>query len=75
MLTDYIDAVMRHATYEVIEDGSYYGHIATANLTGLWANEQTLVKSVVEDWLIFALERHRPIPTIDDISLTANATV
>ena len=37
MLTDYIDAVMRHATYEVIEDGSYYGHIATANLTGLWA--------------------------------------
>ncbi len=81
MLTDSFDAVMRHATYEVIEDGSYYGHIATANLTSLWANEQTLeacrdeLKSVVEDWLIFALERHRPIPTIDGIRLTANATV
>lgn len=42
MLTDYIDAVMRHATYEMIEDGTYYSHIATANLTDLWANEQTL---------------------------------
>lgn len=78
MLTDYINAVMRHATYEVLEDGTYYGHIATANLTGLWANEQTLeacrdeLRSVVEDWLIFALDRHRPIPVIDGIRLTAN---
>jgi predicted RNase H-like HicB family nuclease len=81
MLTDYIHAVMRHATYEVLEDGTYYEHIAAENLTGLWANEQTLevcrdeLKSVVEDWLIFALERHRPIPVIGGIRLTAHAAV
>jgi len=71
MLTDYINAVMRHANYEVLEYGTCYGHVTTANLTSLWANEQTLeacrdeLKSVIEDWLIFALERHRPIPAID----------
>ncbi|MDQ2783829.1 MAG: type II toxin-antitoxin system HicB family antitoxin [Chloroflexota bacterium] len=70
MLPDYINAIMRHATYELLDDGAYYGHIATANLAGLWANEQTLeacrneLKSVIEDWLIFALECHRTIPVI-----------
>lgn len=78
MLTDYINAAMRYATYELLEDDTYYGHIATDHLTGLWANDQTLeacrdeLKSVVEDWLMLALEKHWPIPVID---LTTKATV
>ena len=35
MLTDYINAAMQHATYEMLKgaSGTYYGHIAAANLT------------------------------------------
>ena len=43
MLTDYIDAVMRRAEYEIPEDdGSYYGEIL--GLQGVFANEETLEK-------------------------------
>ncbi len=59
---------MRHATYEAIEDGTYYGHIATANLTGLWANAPTLeacrdeLKDVIEGWVMLGIALYHEIP-------------
>jgi predicted RNase H-like HicB family nuclease len=73
MLTEYIDAAMRHARYEMFEDKTYYGEIPECN--GVWANEATLeacrndLRSALEDWLIFSLSKQLPIPVIDGIEL------
>ena len=41
MLTNYIQAAMRKAHYEILPDGEgYYGSIP--NLQGIWANADTL---------------------------------
>ena len=68
MLTEYIEAAMHRATYEVLEDdGKYFGHIP--GLHGVWANEKTLeecrdeLRSALEDWIVFSLAmevRFRP---------------
>jgi predicted RNase H-like HicB family nuclease len=74
MLTEYIDAAMRHAKYEIFsEDNSYYGEIEECN--GVWANEATLeecrddLRSALEDWLLFSISKQLPIPIIDGIEL------
>ena len=75
MLTDYIRAAMRRATYEKLEDSSYYGEIP--GLEGVWANAQTLeacrddLQSALEDWIMFSLTNNFPIPPIDGITLAA----
>ena len=56
MLTRYIQAAMRQAAYEILEDGSFYGSIP--GFPGLWANEATLeacreeLQSALEDWIL-----------------------
>jgi predicted RNase H-like HicB family nuclease len=74
MLTDYIEAAMRHAKYEIIaDDNSYYGEIPECR--GVWANELTLeetrndLKSTLESWLLFSISKHLPIPSIDGIKM------
>jgi predicted RNase H-like HicB family nuclease len=74
MLTKYIQAAMRRAKYEILEDdGSFFGHIP--ELQGVWANEPTLeacredLESALEDWILFGLHANLPIPTLDDIDL------
>lgn len=78
MLTKYIEAAMRHAEYEIIEDGnSFYGHIA--GLDGLWANASTLeacrdeLRSALEDWLLLGLAWNDTIPVADGIDLNVHA--
>jgi predicted RNase H-like HicB family nuclease len=79
VLTDYIDAALRHATYKILEDGSYWGEIPA--LPGLWGSGPTLeacredLRDVVQDWLIFAFKRDRTIPVIDGIDLNTTAAV
>ena len=66
MLTDHIRAAMHRATYEKLEDGSYYGEIP--RLEDVWANAQTLeacreeLQSALEDWIMFSLTNGFPIP-------------
>jgi hypothetical protein len=40
MLTRYIQAAMRHAQYEMLDDKTFYGSIS--GFEGVWANEATL---------------------------------
>ncbi|MGH2501386.1 MAG: type II toxin-antitoxin system HicB family antitoxin [Ktedonobacterales bacterium] len=69
MFADYLDAVMRHAHYELIEDGTYFG--AIDELPGSWANAPTLdecmqeMRSVAEDWILLAIADHEALPEID----------
>ncbi|HET6568449.1 MAG TPA: type II toxin-antitoxin system HicB family antitoxin [Rhodothermales bacterium] len=74
MLTAYIEAAMRHATYEILEDGEgYYGEIP--GIQGVWANAETLeacrdeLQSTLEDWILFRLHRGREIPVLYGLNL------
>lgn len=75
MLTSYINAAMRQATYEILsEDGTYYGEIP--GLQGVWANAATLaacqeeLQEVLEEWILFRLANHLSLPTVAGIELT-----
>ena len=74
MLTDYIDAAMRHAHYEILpDDEGFFGKIE--GFQGVWANADTLedcrkeLQEVLEEWLLIGLKRGSPIPVVDGIGL------
>jgi len=74
MLTAYIQAAMRHAHYEIIDDAeSFYGTIPVC--PGVWATGKTLeecreeLQSVLEDWLVLGLRLRHTIPVIDGIAM------
>ena len=77
MFADYVDAVMRHAHYELIADGAYFG--AIDELPGSWANAPTLdecvreMRSVAEDWILLAIADHEALPEIDGHTLVVDA--
>ena len=74
MLTDYIQAAMRKAHYEILPDGEgYLGSIP--DLQGIWANADTLetcreeLREVLEEWIVIGLKLGHPIPQTNDIEL------
>jgi predicted RNase H-like HicB family nuclease len=74
MLTSYIQAAMRHAKYEQLEDDvMFYGHVP--EFPGAWSYEKTLdecrveLESVIEDYIELSIDRHDPLPVIDGVSL------
>jgi predicted RNase H-like HicB family nuclease len=76
MLTKYIQAAMRRAKYEILEDyGSYYGEIQEC--PGVWANANTLeecrdeLESVLEGWILLGIAHHDPFPILDGIEIKA----
>ena len=80
MLTDYIQAAMRHAKYEILpDDNSYYGEIP--GFQGVWANADTLeacrteLQEVLEDWILFRVSRRLTLPVVDNIELVIQEAV
>lgn len=74
LLTTYIAAAMRHATYEIFEeDGTFYGEIPSC--PGAWANEKTLercrevLQEVLEEWMILGLRFKDEMPVIDGFDI------
>jgi predicted RNase H-like HicB family nuclease len=74
MLTAYIEAAMRHARLEWLDDDrEWYGHIP--ELPGVWATGPTEgdclaeLRSVLEDWLLIGLKMGHDIPPVDGITL------
>ena len=72
MLTNYIQAAMHKAHYEILPDGEgYYGSIP--ELQGVWANADTLedcreeLREVLEEWILIGLKMDHSIPQIDGI--------
>jgi len=78
MLTPYIQAAMRLANYEILEDHTYYGEIP--GFQGVWANADSLegcrdeLQSVLEDWLILGLRMGHELPVVGGISLAPAET-
>jgi predicted RNase H-like HicB family nuclease len=74
MLTAYIQAAMRHAHYEILEDdGTFYGEIS--DLQGVWANAPTLeecregLQSALEDWIALGLRLGHTLPVVDGLDI------
>ena len=78
MLTNYIHTAMHKATYELLEDGTFYGEIPECQ--GVWANAVTLeacredLQDTLEGWLILGL-RLGHMPILDGIDLNFNQEV
>lgn len=70
MLLDYIRTAMRHACYEILDEGEgFYGEIPECQ--GVFANAQTLeacrehLAEVLEDWVLLRVSRNLDLPVID----------
>ncbi|MEH2380258.1 MAG: type II toxin-antitoxin system HicB family antitoxin [Nostoc sp.] len=73
MLTEYIQAALHRANYEILEDGIFYAEVP--ELQGLYANASTLeacreeLKQSLEEWIILGLQLGHNLPELDGISL------
>ena len=80
MLLEYIQAALRHAKYEILdEDGCFYGESPECN--GAYATAETLegcreqLREVVEEWVLLRVHKNLPLPVIDGIELTIQEVV
>ncbi len=74
MLFEYIQAALRHAKYEILQnDGSYYGEIPICQ--GVYANANTLeecreeLREVLDEWILLRLHKNLPLPHIDGVEI------
>ncbi|MGA7730564.1 MAG: type II toxin-antitoxin system HicB family antitoxin [Chloroflexia bacterium] len=74
MLTEYINAAMHKAHYEMLEDNSFYGEIP--GLQGVYANAPILeecreqLQEVLEGWIVLGLQLGHRLPPVGGIELT-----
>ncbi len=70
MITEYIEAALSKARYEIIEDEEpYYGEVP--ELEGVWATGNTLeecrrnLAEVIDGWIVVRLRKGLSLPQID----------
>ncbi|MDQ3714397.1 MAG: type II toxin-antitoxin system HicB family antitoxin [Acidobacteriota bacterium] len=75
MLSQYIQAAMRQAKYEMLsDDGSFYGEIP--GFQGVYANAETLedcreeLAEVLEEWIFLHLSDNTPLPIVNGLKLS-----
>ncbi len=74
MLTQYIQLAMHRATYELLEDGTFYGEIP--GFPGVYSNAETLescrdlLQEVLEGWIVLGLRLQHNLPLLEGIDLT-----
>ena len=72
MLTEYIQAALRQAHYE-LEESTFYGEIS--GFAGIVASGETLeacreqLQEVLEGWLILGIRHGHPLPVVQNIAL------
>jgi predicted RNase H-like HicB family nuclease len=71
MLLEYVQAALRSASYEKLEDGSYCGRIPKCPGTIAFARSlfdcQEELRSTLEDWLLVKLRHGDPIPPVPGV--------
>ena len=79
MVSEYVEAALRTARYEILaDDGSYYGEIP--GIEGVYANTLTLeacreeLREVLEEWILVRVSRGLALPVVDGHELTIRAT-
>ncbi len=79
MLTNYVQAVLHRATYELLDNGNFYAEIP--GLQELYANAPTLeacreeLKDSLEEWIVLGLQLGYSLPILDGISLSSKKDV
>lgn len=79
MITEFIRASMRRATYEILSDGTFYGEIP--GFQGVYANDRTLeacreqLLEVLEGWIILGIRLGHSLPVVDGIQLTVEKEI
>jgi predicted RNase H-like HicB family nuclease len=80
MLTEYIEAAMRKAKYEILgDDNTFYGYIP--EFDGVYANTEDLetcrseLREILEEWIMLSISRHLPLPVVDGIRLVVEEAV
>ncbi|WP_445635902.1 Type II toxin-antitoxin system HicB family antitoxin [Nostoc sp. DSM 114161] len=79
MLTNYIRTAMHKATYELLEDGTFYGEIPECQ--GVWANATTLeacredLQDSLEGWILLGLRLGHTLPILDGVDLNITKEV
>ena len=77
MLTAYIQAAMKRATYKLLEDNTYFGEIP--GFQGVWSSAKTLeecrsvLQEVLEEWLLLKLRDNEEVPKLEGITLSPKA--
>jgi predicted RNase H-like HicB family nuclease len=77
MLTEYIDHAMRHAHYELMENGRFFGSIPPCR--GCWGEGATLeecrdeLRGALECWILVGVRHGDQLPVIDGLDLNAKA--
>ncbi len=77
MLTEYIQAAMREAHYELIEGGRFFGSIPACK--GTWGEGKTLeecreeLRGALESWIAAGLRFGHTLPTIANIDINVQA--
>ena len=74
MLTRYLQAALRRASYEILEEAPrFYGELQ--DCPGVYATGETLeacreeLAEVLEEWVLFRVSRNLPLPVVDGIEL------
>lgn len=77
MITEYIDAALNRAHYELIDDPEpFYGEVR--ELPGVYATGETLeqcrenLREVIEGWILLSVRRDLPIPELDGVSIPSH---
>jgi len=75
MLTKYIQAAMRRAKYEIIEDDkSCFGHVPELKACGRtprpWRRAGKNSRKFLEVWITFGIASHHSFPILDGIEIT-----
>lgn len=79
MFKEYINAAIKSATFEELEDGTTYGDVP--DLPGVWSNADTEEESraeleeVLEEWIALRLSKNFPIPDVAGVSLKVPRTL
>ena len=74
MLTEYIQAAMREAHYELMENGRFFGSIPSCQ--GAWGEAATLeearedLRGALEAWIVVGLRVGHELPIVAGINLT-----
>ena len=78
MLTEYIQAAMRHARCEMLpDDGSVYCDIPP--LPGVWSNADSRaealdeLRDVLEEWIAVGLALGRALPAVDGVEISVQS--
>ncbi len=80
MLMTYLHSALNRAHYEILsDDHRYYGEIQ--RFDGVYAHAETLEKcraeleQVLEEWVLFRIAQHQPLPEVDGITLQIRPAV